>query len=75
MLILKVVSASGSSHSAKVGDGYASPVFLSKSAQAVENKRRERRKKPQESSRVRKRMKARKLRMLLDVVRLEERSE
>ena len=37
--------------------GYPTPpVFCTKSAQAVENKRRARRKKPQESSRVRKRL-------------------
>jgi hypothetical protein len=50
-------------------------LLLSKSAQVIENKRLKRRKKPQESSRVRKRMKAKKLRMLLDDGRQEDLGE
>ena len=41
--------------------GYATRVILSKSAQSIENKGRERRKKPQESLRVRKRKEVKEL--------------
>jgi hypothetical protein len=51
------------------------PVFLSKSAQAIENKRPKHGKLLQESSRVRKRMKLRKLRMFPDDGRLEDLGE
>jgi hypothetical protein len=65
VLILKVVSAGAGG---RILGGVAHPprLFLLKSAQVIENKRLKRRKKPQESSRVRKRMKAKKLRMLVD---------
>ena len=50
-------------------------MFLSKSAQVIENKRLERRKKTQESPRACKRMEARKLWMLLDDGRQEDPAE
>jgi hypothetical protein len=51
------------------------PVFSQKSPQAIENKARGYEKKLQESSRVRKRMKARKLRKPLDDERLKDLGE
>jgi hypothetical protein len=56
-------------------EGTPTPVFWSKSAQAIENKRPKYGKLLHESSRARKRMKVRKLRMFLDGGRLEDLGE